>query len=73
MGLAEACKQIYANGGLRAFYAGFVARSVSIGGAMFVVPTVLSCSSWTFKLPDWVKSGSSVAERCPVDLLGNAH
>lgn len=61
--LSDACRQIYAHGGgLRGFYAGFVARSVSIGGAMFVVPTVLSSSSWSFRLPDWISNGPCMAE-----------
>mmetsp|Transcript_114674 Transcript_114674/g.180528 ORF Transcript_114674/g.180528 Transcript_114674/m.180528 type:complete len:290 (-) Transcript_114674:97-966(-) len=40
--LSDALRQIYSKSGLRGFYKGFVSRSISIGGAMFVVPTVLA-------------------------------
>mmetsp|Transcript_58287 Transcript_58287/g.161153 ORF Transcript_58287/g.161153 Transcript_58287/m.161153 type:complete len:311 (-) Transcript_58287:468-1400(-) len=46
--LGEAVWQIYASGGLRGFYVGFMSRAVSIGGAMFVVPTVLSLGSYRY-------------------------
>jgi len=37
-----AIRKIYNNGGARGFYVGFISRAVSIGGSMFVIPTVLS-------------------------------
>jgi hypothetical protein len=47
--LLDALHQIHANSGLRGFYKGFVSRSVSVGGTMFVVPIVLSSYGEIFK------------------------
>jgi hypothetical protein len=47
--LQDALSQIYTTSGLRGFYVGFVSRSCSLGGAMFVLPTILSCNGWMSK------------------------
>jgi len=48
--LGQALREVYAQGALRGFYLGFVARTLSIAGSMWVVPLVLSLGSpWSSK------------------------
>mmetsp|Transcript_24456 Transcript_24456/g.44874 ORF Transcript_24456/g.44874 Transcript_24456/m.44874 type:complete len:312 (-) Transcript_24456:87-1022(-) len=39
---SEACRRLYHEGGLKAFYRGYLARSTCLAGTMFIVPAVLS-------------------------------
>lgn len=45
MRFMEAVRSIHKSGGARGFYVGFIPRALSIGGSMFVIPTVLSFGS----------------------------
>ncbi|CAE8687426.1 unnamed protein product, partial [Polarella glacialis] len=71
--LSSACKALYARGGLIGFYVGFTARTVSIAGSMFVVPTVMELgSSLLSRLPQPAAQvdspGRTAQGRCSQDL-----
>ncbi|CAE8597695.1 unnamed protein product [Polarella glacialis] len=41
VGMLRACTEIYRRGGLRSFWCGLIARTLSLGGTMTVVPNII--------------------------------